>query len=119
MKYLEVEKGYVYWVKGHENEVDFALGILALVNARSSAPNTIADVKTFYGNNDVRIVAYTEQDGAIESHIGTITSKEEINLLKLGLNELDSNVYKDFEKLQDDWLDNDGKEVVVMFDDSF
>jgi hypothetical protein len=115
---MNIVKGYEYYVDGHEDIVEFAKGILALVNARSSRRGTVLDVRTFDGLNQVEVITMCELDKEIEHFMGKITSKKEIKIANLDRwDDGNPTLRKKMDKLNDEYLDNDdGIETIYFFE---
>lgn len=115
---MRITNGWEYYVDGHKDVVEFAKGILALVNARSSRRGTVLDLRTYEGNNQVYIVTVSELDKEIKHFMGEIIEKNPINIANLDRWE-DGNptLRKKLEKQEDDYLDNDdGIETIYYFE---
>lgn len=115
---MDIVKGFEYYVDGHEDGVEFAKGILALVNAKSSRRGTVLDVRTFEGLNQVEVTTLCELDKEIEHFMGKITSKREIKIANLNRwDDGNSKLTRIMDKLNDEYLDHeDGIETIFIFE---
>ena len=115
---MRITKGWEYYVEGHKSVDDFAKGILALINARSSRRGTVLDLRTFDGTNQVYIITLSELDKEIEHFMGEITAKNPIHIANLDRwDDGNPTLRKKLEKQNDDYLDNDdGIETIYYFE---
>jgi len=109
---MELVKGFEYLVEGNEEINSFAKGILALVNVRSSREGIIHDFNTLEGTNKVRVVAYEEIEDYLTHHVGEILRKDEIEIVKIGFDNLNKETQRKVEGTSD--LD-----TIITFNENF
>lgn len=73
---------------GFEGLNKFALGVLALTNAKSSRKGTVVDFRTFEGTNIVSVTSLVEIDGTLTSLVGEIRDKEPIDIIQIEFDDL-------------------------------
>jgi hypothetical protein len=88
--FMEIKKGIEYTMVGHEDVVEFAKGILAVTNAKSSRKDTILNVRTLDGSNVVVIHSLIEIDGFLEAHFKEIREKKTIDIAHLEYDDLNA-----------------------------
>lgn len=76
---MEKQKGYKYIIEGHQDLDNFAKGILALTNLRSNEQGVI-DFRTFIDSQKVVVITKHDNDAYLESYVGEIIEKKEIDL---------------------------------------
>ncbi|KXY51151.1 hypothetical protein AT268_32135 [Bacillus cereus] len=94
-------QGFKYTIEGFAIPKDFAFGVLALNNAKSSRPGTIANIETHEGTNLLTVVSYVEVDDTINELVGTITDKESIEIVDVELHDFAEKVQKTIEDMED------------------
>jgi hypothetical protein len=65
---------FTYLVKGSEDIGDFSKAIMLLTTLK--AEKEIVEFRTFYGNENIRIISNIDNDFYFEDKIGEIMSKE-------------------------------------------
>lgn len=109
---MDKEKGFRYLVEGKEDLGDFAKGILALANLRSSELGVV-DFSTHAGSQLVTIISYIENDSYINSHVGKVIEKEEISINVLTYEGLSRESQKEVEQLDELYFSNGNNYHIV------
>ncbi len=118
---MESVKGIKYRVKGHEDTNEFASGILALTNVKSSRSNVVLDIKTYENSNDVDVTVYADSGydmkGFIKAWLGEIEREEEIEIALLDSNDITSETYDIIQEFVDDYYNHKGNDIVIVFEE--
>lgn len=85
---MKTVEGFKYRAEGKEDLNEFAKGILILTNAMSSRKDTVIDIKTQDGTNDVIIHSLIDIDDVLNAHFKSILSKDKIEVLQLDYDDL-------------------------------
>jgi len=105
---MERKNGFKYMIEGSPKLEEFALGILALVNAKTQGIGVV-DFKTVAGTEIVHVILDDEsQEAALVDQVGKILDKEQIDIyefdegvLELGDKETFSQIGKKLDET--DW----------------
>lgn len=76
---MQVIKGYKYTMEGSQNIKNFAKGVLALVNLKSNDMG-IKRIETIPDTNLIIVISSVDNDSYLESYVGEIISKENIDI---------------------------------------
>ncbi|MFJ8528452.1 hypothetical protein [Bacillus sp. NPDC094106] len=98
---MKKAQGYKYTIEGFSIPKDFAFGVLALTNEKSSRPGTIVDVETHEGTNLLTVVSFIEMDDTINELVGTIKDKESIEIVDIELHDFAEEAQKVIEEMED------------------
>lgn len=116
---MEVVKGIRYRVNGHKDLNEFAQGILALVNVKSSRKDVILDFKTFEGSNDVSVTVFKDSNynmkEYIRSWLGEIEFEEEIEIIEVWEEDLKLNVSNVINNISNNYFDSNGNDFEFYF----
>lgn len=102
---MEIEKGFSFLIKGHEDVNEFAKGVLALVNLKSNKMG-VYDFRTYPESNEITVI--TEEDvneKYLESYVGKIVSKTSIEILVIDSEDVKNEVQKEVDKRIDNEVD--------------
>lgn len=96
---MEREKGYKYLLEGSSNLDEFAMGVLTLVNLQSNDMG-ILKIQTFQDSERVLVITNHENDSYMESYVGKVLMKEEIDIYIAGVDHLEIACKRSFDGIR-------------------
>ena len=114
---MENKKGFKYVVEGFENIGDFSKGLLALLNAKCSRKDTVINIKTYEDSWQVDIISLIAIEDFIETHLGKVSSKESINVIKIEYDDLEHSNKEIIDKMQNEYFADNGDYTYITIDE--
>lgn len=108
---MEKVKGFKYFIDGFEDLTKFSKGILALTNVKCSRSGTIVDIRTYEDSWNVSVVSMIDIESFIDSNVGKVASKEEIEIITVEFDDLNHSTQEYIDKKWDD--DNEDSFIIL------
>lgn len=106
---MEKIKGYRYEIEGFSDLNEFAKGILALANLKSSNQGII-DFRTTQESNKVVVIATEDNESYLESYMGKVVNKTEIEVYIVEYDDLSKENQKILNDLEDRYYEGEDVE---------
>jgi hypothetical protein len=103
-------------IKGNEDLMEFAKGILVLTNLKSSVKETVLDIQTFEGSDLIAVTVYEDWyndnrgKSYLESYVGEITHETKQVLFGIEYDDIKPEIMKEADEQCDKWLDDEDEQ---------